>query len=123
MEETQTKTKRFSLSKEAKEKIQNIHSVLGILALQREGLNNSMMLELARVRQTLSIEDKGPEGYARQVTFDPATYEMIVTDFPKPQEQIDAEKEVATPTPTSETDPDPKPQETPANEGEQFLPE
>jgi hypothetical protein len=83
----EVKTKRFSLSKDEREKVQNIHSVMGIMALQREGLQHSLMLELARARERLSIRDnEAPEGYIRNVDFDPQSYELIVRDIPKPPE-------------------------------------
>jgi hypothetical protein len=83
------KTKRYSLSKEEMQKIQNIHSVLGIMALQREGMNHSLTLELARVRERLLIREKdAPEGFVRSVEFDPEEFELIVTDTPMIKEPV-----------------------------------
>lgn len=94
------KQKTYSLNKEEMSKIQNIQSVIGILALQREGLNNSMTLELMRARQRLGIHDAdAPEGYRRQVEFDYDKFQLIVTDVPV--------KEEAT-TPASEAPATPK---------------
>jgi len=81
------KQKTYSLTKEEMAKIQNIQSVIGILALQREGLNNTMSLELMRARQRLGIHDAdAPEGYKRQVEFDYDKFQLIVTDVPIKEE-------------------------------------
>ena len=91
---SEVKLKRFSLSKEEREKIQNIQSVMGILGIQREGLQHSMMLELAKARARLDIKDnEAPDGYVRNVDFDPQTYELLVRDFPKPPEPKEKVKE------------------------------
>lgn len=92
------KQKRYSLIKEEKEKIQNIQSVMGILALQREGLNNSLTLALMQARVRLNIKDSdAPEGFVRSVDFDSGTFEMIVTDVPMPKPPVDAPAEQAKP--------------------------
>lgn len=39
-------TKRFSLSKEEREKVGNIQSVMGILALLRRGMDHTLTLAL-----------------------------------------------------------------------------
>lgn len=89
----QVKQKRYSLSKEEREKVQNVQSVMGILALQREGLQHSLILEIAKARQRLSIrESDAPEGYIRSVDFDPNSFELIVSDIPKPKEPVKDEK-------------------------------
>ncbi len=89
--------KRFSLSKEEREKIQNIQSVMGILALEREGLNHSIGVALVGVRQRLGIgEHSAPEGFIRDITYDSNTYELVVTDIPKPKEPEKPMKPVET---------------------------
>lgn len=78
--------KRYSILKEEREKIQNIQSVIGILALQREGLNNSINMLLMGIRMRLAIKDSdAPKGYVRSVDFDPSTYELVVTDSKLPE--------------------------------------
>lgn len=72
---------RYTLTQEEREKIQNLQSVLGILGLQREGLNHSIMLEIARIRKRCGIQENGPEGFQRVVDFDPQKYEMVVSDL------------------------------------------
>ena len=46
-----TKVTRLKLSNLEKANVQNIQSVMGILQLQREGLGNSMVFELARIKK------------------------------------------------------------------------
>lgn len=90
--------KRYSLTKNEREKVGNIQSVLGILALQREGLQHSMTLALMGARQRMAIKDSdAPEGYVRSVDFDPQTDEIIVTDMPKPDEPAQEANHVAEP--------------------------
>ena len=80
----QPKVKRYSILKEEKEKILNIQSIIGMLALQREGLQRSIDITLMMARQRLAIKDsEAPEGYVRDVSFDMEKYELVVTDSPK----------------------------------------
>lgn len=78
------KIKRYFLSKEEKEKIQNIQSVMGILALQKEGLNNSMYMEIALIKRRLNLHTPesqiAPEGFTRVIDFDPNSFELLVVD-------------------------------------------
>lgn len=78
------KIKRLHLEKEEVSRIQAIQSVTGILTLLRQGLNNSLYLELAKAKQRLHLDDaeamKAPEGWERIIDFDPNTYEMLVVD-------------------------------------------
>lgn len=88
-------TKRYSLSKEEREKIGNIQSVMGILSLLRQGMDHSLTLALMGARVRLSIKDTdAPEGHLRQVDFDSKTDELIVRDIPKPKEPEVKEKPV-----------------------------
>lgn len=81
------KTKRFSLSKEEREQVGNIQSVMGILSLLRKGMDHSLTLALMQARVRLAIKDTdAPEGYVRSVDFDPNSDELIVRDIPKPPE-------------------------------------
>lgn len=85
----QPKEKRYSILKEEKEKILNIQSIIGMLALQREGLQRSIDITLMMARQRLAIKDsEAPEGYERNVSFDMEKYELIVTDVPKAKEAV-----------------------------------
>lgn len=89
------KQKRYSLTKEEMTQIQNIQSVIGILALQREGLNNSLSLALMRARQRLAIHDSdAPKGFNRQVEFDYDKFQLIVTDVPVKEEKKEETAEV-----------------------------
>lgn len=97
------KQKTYSLNKEEMSKIQNIQSVIGILALQREGLSNSLSLELMRARQRLGIHDAdAPEGYRRQVEFDYDKFQLIVTDVPIKKEEESKPASEAPVTPKEE---------------------
>jgi len=86
-EKKEVKTKRFSLSKEERDRVQNIQSVMGILSMLRKGMDHSLTLALMETRVRLNIKDTdAPEGYVRVVDFDPNTDELIVRDVPKPPE-------------------------------------
>ena len=86
-EQPSVKTKRYSLSKQEREAIGNIQSVMGILSMLRKGMNHSLTLELMNVRVRLNLKDSdAPKGYVRSVDFDPNTDELIVTDAPLPKE-------------------------------------
>ncbi len=78
------KIKRLHLEKEEVSRIQAIQSVTGILTLLRQGLNNSLYLELAKAKQRLHLDTpesmKAPEGWERIIDFDPSTYEMLIVD-------------------------------------------
>lgn len=89
--------KRYSLSDEERHKVQNIQSVMGILHLLRNGLQYSMTLEIAKVRDRLGIkESDAPEGFERFVDMDPDKYELLVYDIKKKTpEEIAKEKEEA----------------------------
>jgi len=93
-EEKTIKTKRFSLSKQEREGVQNIQSVMGILSLLRKGMNHSMTLALMEARVRMGIKDSdAPEGYIRNVDFDPNSDELIVRDVPKaPESKKEEEK-------------------------------
>ena len=85
--------KEYSFTKEEMSKIQNIQSVIGIVALQREGLNNSLSLELMRARQRLGIHDSdAPKGYRREVEFDYERFKLIVTDVPVKEKTEEVKK-------------------------------
>lgn len=80
--------KRFSLSKQERESIQNIQSVVGILKLLRQGMDYSLTLELAQARHRLNLgNDKTPEGYVRNVDFDSESNELVLTDSPVPEKE------------------------------------
>lgn len=88
------KTKRFSLSKDERDAVANIQSVMGILSLLRKGMDHSLTLALMQARVRLGIKDsEAPEGYVRSVDFDPSSDELIVRDIPKPPEPKEAKKE------------------------------
>lgn len=94
----EVKTKRFSLSKQERENVQNIQSVMGILSLLRKGMNHSMTLALMEARVRMGIKDTdAPEGFVRSVDFDPNTDELIVRDVPKPPEPAKGSNGVAKP--------------------------
>jgi len=77
------KTKRYSLSAEEKMNVENIQSVMGIISMLRTGMNHSLGVALTGVRHRLGIKDsEAPEGYSRDVTFDPDTSEVVVIDTP-----------------------------------------
>ena len=81
------KQKRFSLSKDERDAVANIQSVMGILSLLRKGMDHSLTLALMQARVRLGIKDsEAPEGYVRSVDFDPSSDELIVRDIPKPPE-------------------------------------
>lgn len=89
----EVKTKRFSLSKEEREAVGNIQSVMGILSLLRKGMDHSLTLALMNARLRMGIKDSdAPEGYVRSVDFDPNSDELIVRDVPKPPEPKADEK-------------------------------
>jgi len=93
-EEKKVITKRFSLSKQEREAVGNIQSVMGILALLRKGMDHSLTLALMQARVRLNIKDTdAPEGYTRSVDFDPNSDELIVRDVPTPPEPKQEEKE------------------------------
>ena len=92
-EEPKIITKRFSLSKQERENVGNIQSVMGILAMLRKGLDHSLTLALMEARVRLNIKDSdAPQGYMRSVDFDPQTDELIVRDIPNPPEPAKDEK-------------------------------
>ena len=73
--------KRFKLSNDQKELLQNIQSVMGIMNLQYEGMRGKLMLEIAKIRKNLDIkEEDAPLGFQRFVDLDDKTWEMIVID-------------------------------------------
>lgn len=74
------KERRFSLTQEERMKIQNMQSVKGILLLELDAMNNSIMLEVMKARSRLNVNDQAPEGYVRSVDFDYDKLEIIVTD-------------------------------------------
>jgi hypothetical protein len=81
------KTKRFSLSKEERERVGNIQSVMGILSLLRKGMDHSLTLALMEARVRMGIKDSdAPKGFVRSVDFDPNSDELIVRDVPMPPE-------------------------------------
>jgi hypothetical protein len=87
-------TKRYSLTTEERTKVQNLQSVLGILALQSEGIRNSLMLELARTKSRNGIkENQAPEGFVRNVDFDPDKFEIVVTDIPVPEKPAEVKND------------------------------
>ena len=88
------KVKRYSLETEEREKMQNTQSVLGILSMQKEGLNYSIMLQLSMIRKRLNINEESPEGYDRIIDFDPEKYDLLVIDVPKPKEPVNNEMPV-----------------------------
>lgn len=93
IEEKSVKTKRYSLSKEEREHVGNLQSVIGILAILRKGVDHSITLALMGARQRMAIKDTdAPEGYLRSVDFDPNTDELIVVDAPIPPEPKKAEE-------------------------------
>lgn len=93
--ESEIKTKRYSLSKEEREKIGNITSVMGILSLLRQGMDHSLTLALMGARVRLNLKDSdAPEGHIRQVDYDSKTDELIVRDVPKPKEPEPKDKPV-----------------------------
>ena len=92
-EEPKIITKRFSLSKQERENVGNIQSVMGILAMLRKGMDHSLTLALMEARVRLNIKDSdAPQGYMRSVDFDPQTDELIVRDIPNPPEPAKDEK-------------------------------
>lgn len=92
-EEKAVKMKRYSLSKEEREHVGNLQSVIGILAILRKGVDHSITLALMGARQRMAIKDTdAPEGYLRSVDFDPNTDELIVVDAPIPPELKKAEE-------------------------------
>lgn len=83
----EVKTKRYSLSKEEREAVGNIQSVMGILSLLRKGMDHSLTLALMNARLRMGIKDTdAPEGFVRSVDFDPSSDELIVRDVPMPPE-------------------------------------
>lgn len=103
-ETIKVKSKRFSLTKEEREHVGNIQSVMGILSLLRKGMDHSLKLALMEARVRLNIKDSdAPEGYVRNVDFDFTTDELIVTDAPLPKElKKDEVKAEETPSVPSE---------------------
>lgn len=93
MAEKKVIQKRYSLSKQERESIGNIQSVMGIISMLRKGLDHSLTLALMQVRVRLNLKDSdAPEGYTRVVDFDPSTDELIVTDAPTPPEPTKGEE-------------------------------
>ena len=89
----EVKSKRYSLTKEEREHVGNMQSVMGILTLLRKGMEHSMTLGLMNARMRMGIKDSdAPEGYRRAVDFDPQTDEIVVTDVPLPKEVAEEEK-------------------------------
>jgi len=83
----EVKVKRYSLSKEEREHVGNLQSVMGILAILRKGVDHTLTLDLMKARVRLGLKDTdAPAGYLRSVDFDPDTDELIVTDAPLPPE-------------------------------------
>lgn len=89
-DEKTVKTKRYSLSKEERERVGNVQSVMGILSILRKGLDHELTLGLMQARVRLGIKDSdAPEGYLRNVDFDPDSDELIVRDVPAPEEKAE----------------------------------
>lgn len=88
--------KTYPLSVQERQTIQNLQSVMGILKILRDGLNYSITLEVAKVRDRLKIkESDAPEGFQRVVDMDPERYEMLVYDIKikeKEEEPVDPEE-------------------------------
>lgn len=81
------KVKRYSLSKQERDSVQNIQSVMGILSLLRKGMDHSLTLTLMEARIRLAIKDSdAPVGHTRSVDFDPNSDELVVRDIPNPPE-------------------------------------
>ena len=78
--------KRFPILKEEKEMIQDLQTISKMLQLQNEGIRNSILLELARIRKRLDIKEMSDKpGLTRVIDFDPVTYEYLVKDFVMPK--------------------------------------
>lgn len=95
-EEPAVKTHRYSLTKQERESVQNLQSVMGILSILRKGVDHSLTLALMQARVRLNLKDSdAPAGYIRVVDFDPESDELICRDVPKPPEPV--KEETATP--------------------------
>lgn len=86
-EEATVKTHRYSLTKQERESVANLQSVMGILSILRKGVDHSLTLALMQARVRLNLKDAdAPAGYIRVVDFDPESDELICRDVPKPPE-------------------------------------
>ena len=85
--------KRFSILTAEREQLERIQSVMGILNIQRDGLQLMVIRELAKIRTRLNINEKdAPDGYERFVDIDPDKWEMLVIDRPILKQPEDAAK-------------------------------
>lgn len=81
MAEKKNIQKKYSLTQEEKEKIQNYQSIMAILRIQREGLASLIREEITGIRNRIGLTYQAPEGYERVIDFDPDTYEITVSDL------------------------------------------
>lgn len=97
-QETKPIVKKYSLSKEEKLQAENYTAVMGMLAIQRQGVSDSLHIMLQGVRARVGkVAESVPEGYERSMSFDPNSYEIVITDMPitpKPEEPKAQEKQV-----------------------------
>lgn len=79
--------KKFSITTEERQQLENIQSIIGILLLQREGMRDSMSIAIMKIQQRLGLkESDAPAGFVRSIDFNTQNFEFIVTDAPKPPE-------------------------------------
>lgn len=77
------KEKRFSISKEDREKLDKLQAVAYSLKIQHDGIMDSIYIELERIKMRLSVMSGVPEGVERVVTFDKKNNQLVALDFVK----------------------------------------
>ena len=75
--------KKYSITKEEREKFETFQSILSIHNLEMDAIKEALLRHAISIRQRLHIEEKdAPKGYERFIEFDPVTYELLVIDRP-----------------------------------------
>lgn len=77
---SKTTQKRYSLSKEEREKVTKLQDIADSLKLQHDGMLESIFVQLERVKHRLDLTRDVPKGYSRAITFDAKTFELVVHD-------------------------------------------
>lgn len=80
------KERRYSLTSEERDKIAQMKRISDDLKLQHDALQDSMFVELEKVKLRVGLKDEiVSEKLERVVTFDPDKNELVVVDYDKKQ--------------------------------------
>lgn len=75
--------KKFTFSKEQREKLQNIEIGLASAEATLSGLSMYKSVYLSEVYRKLGIEEKPKKGFKRNIEYDLHTGQIILTQIPK----------------------------------------